>query len=533
MQEVARDVIGLKTNSKQDWISNTTRDLIGKKRAARLNQDKAQYKKLSKECRKQVRQDRQTWADTLALEGEERLNSNDLHDAFTNFRKLRPANINISSPITKSDGTLVSDKLGKLDRWREHYEGQLNRCPVSPPDALRESAGSAIPTSSIPVHPPTIEEVDKAISRLRSRRAPGICGITSELLKAGGICCSEWLTNVICKAWESGSAPDDWKRGIILPFYKGKGQRTDCQNYRGITLLSVPGKVYAHVLLNRIQAHLQQLRRIEQSGFTPHRSTTDRISTLNMILQTRHEYRKPSWVAYVDFRSAFDSVDRDSLWLLLRSKGIPEKILILLEDLYSNTLSCVRVDGELSPWFKISSGVRQGCVLAPGLFLEPMDWLLDRAVHRGYLGLTVGNEIFSDLDFADDVSLLASMLEILVLALEILHEESSQLGLEINWSKTKLQVFDDNTSPPSKVSVLGHDVEIVDSFVYLGSCIDTAGGSEHDACRRIELSRTCMKALDRNIWRSSISLQTNWSDFSHFTMSTYSRFSYMPQTRGV
>ena len=99
-----------------------------------------------------------------------------------------------------------------------------------------------------------------------------------------------------------------------------------------------------------------------------------------MILQTRHEYRKPSWVAYVDFRSAFDSVDRDSLWLLLRSKGIPEKILNLLEGLYSNTLSCVRVDGELSPWFKISSGVRQGCVLAPGLFLEPMDWLLDRAV---------------------------------------------------------------------------------------------------------------------------------------------------------
>ena len=92
------------------------------------------------------------------------------------------------------------------------------------PDALRESAGSAIPTSSIPVHPPTIEEVDKAISRLRSRRAPGICGITSELLKTGGICCSEWLTNVICKAWESGSAPDDWKRGIILPFYKGKNK---------------------------------------------------------------------------------------------------------------------------------------------------------------------------------------------------------------------------------------------------------------------------------------------------------------------
>ena len=135
------------------------------------------------------------------------------------------------------------------------------------------------------------------------------------------------------------------KNGIILPFYKGKVSRTDCRNYRGITLLSVPGKVYAHVLLNRIKAHLHHLRRTEQSGFTPHRSTIDRIATLNMILQTRREYRKPSWMAYVDFRSAFDSVDRQNLWLLLRSMSIPEKIVQLLEDLYSNIFSCVRDSG--------------------------------------------------------------------------------------------------------------------------------------------------------------------------------------------
>jgi len=100
------------------------------------------------------------------------------------------------------------------------------------------------------------------------------------------------------------------------------------------------------------------------------------------------------------------------------------------------------------------------------------------------------------------------MLKILVLALEILHEESSEIGLEINWSKTKLQVFDDTSTPPSKVSVLDHDVEVVDSFVYLGSCIDAYGGSEPDICRRIEKACSHMKSLDRNIWRSSINLQT-------------------------
>jgi len=99
-------------------------------------------------------------------------------------------------------------------------------------------------------------------------------------------------------------------------------------------------------------------------------------------------------------------------------------------------LAVLRVDGELSPWFKTSPGVHQGCVVS-------------RTSHS----LTVGDEIFTNLDYADDVSLPACMLEVVVLALEILQEESSQLGLETSWSKTKLQAFDDSISPPSKVSV--------------------------------------------------------------------------------
>jgi len=94
VQKVIKDVLGLKTNSKQDWISDSTRDLIDKKREARLKQDKPLHKKLTKECRAQVRHDRQLWADTLALEGESLLQSNQFQDAFTNLRKLRPANIN-------------------------------------------------------------------------------------------------------------------------------------------------------------------------------------------------------------------------------------------------------------------------------------------------------------------------------------------------------------------------------------------------------------------------------------------------------
>ena len=114
------------------------------------------------------------------------------------------------------------------------------------------------------------------------------CGASAKLLKAGGECVASRLTEVIQQAWECGTAPDDcMKKGVLLPFYKNKGAKSECKNYRGITLLSIPGKVYAHTVLSRAKEHLQTIRRREQIGFTPCRSTIDRIATLKFILQRR------------------------------------------------------------------------------------------------------------------------------------------------------------------------------------------------------------------------------------------------------
>ena len=88
------------------------------------------------------------------------------------------------------------------------------------------------------------------------------------------------------------------------------------------SLLSCPGKVFAHLLLARVKDKLLSVRRTEQSGFTPQRSTVDRIALLNLLLQGRREHGRPLWIAYVDLRAAFDSADRNALWLLLRSLGI-------------------------------------------------------------------------------------------------------------------------------------------------------------------------------------------------------------------
>jgi len=113
-----------------------------------------------------------------------------------------------------------------------------------------------------------------------------------------------------------------------------------------------------------------------------------------------------------------------------------------------------------------------------------MDHMTERTAHRRIPGVTLGNEVFTDLDFADDVALLAEMLEVLVVAMTIMQEEVAVFGLQINRSKTKiLQVR--QSMPCSTVQLVDGHVEMVDAFVYLGSMIHSSGGSRGDVLRRI------------------------------------------------
>ena len=109
--------------------------------------------------------------------------------------------------------------------------------------------------------------------------------------------------------------------------------------------------------------------------------------------------------------------------------------------------------------------------------------------------VTLGDEIFTDLDFADDVALLAEMLEVLVLVLSVMEEEAA-FGLHINWSKTKIVQFC-NPATCSTVQVADGQVEVIDSFVYLGSTIESTGGSRGEILRRIGLARSCMNLLEK------------------------------------
>lgn len=321
------------------------------------------------------------------------------------------------------------------------------------------------------------------------------------MLKSGGESIVKWLTHIFNEVWETERLPSDWTRGVILPFCKRKGDRLVCGNHRGITLLSIPGKLFTRILLTRALPAIRSSRRLQQAGFMPNRSTVDQISAVRLLIEKTYEFRKDRhlYIGFIDPKAAFDTVCHTSLWSILQALGVPPKIIALFKLLYSNAQSCVRINGRDSDWFPISSGVRQGCVSAPDLFNCIIDHLMSRVCER-VPGVSFGNSHLTDLEYADDTILLSMSYSQLRDALGIYREEAEKLGLQVSWTKTKFMYVGDRLHPPSLQ--LGNDiVEHVKNFAYLGSIVTDNGDLKPEITRRRALAASALQSLWKPLWR--------------------------------
>nr|KAG5689838.1 hypothetical protein BaRGS_012188 [Batillaria attramentaria] len=128
------------------------------------------------------------------------------------------------------------------------------------------------------------------------------------------------LHPLLRKIWESESVPQDWKKGHLVKLPK-KGDLSSCSNWRGIMLLSIPGKVLTRIILERLKIALDKTLREEQAGFRNDRSCTDHIATMRIIIEQSLEWQTPLYSTFVDFQKAFDSVDREVIWKLMSHYG--------------------------------------------------------------------------------------------------------------------------------------------------------------------------------------------------------------------
>ena len=142
------------------------------------------------------------------------------------------------------------------------------------------------------------------------------------MLKHGKDTITGQLVVLFNSIWQEQDVPAAWRKGIIVKLPK-KGNLSDCNNWRGITLLSTPGKVFTRVLLNRLQNAVDQTLRDEQAGFRKGRSCTEQIFAFRDIIEQRLEHQKDLVINFIDFKKAFDSVHRPSLWKILKHYSIP------------------------------------------------------------------------------------------------------------------------------------------------------------------------------------------------------------------
>jgi len=148
-------------------------------------------------------------------------------------------------------------------------------------------------------------------------------------------------------------------------------------------------------------------------------------------------FQRPLHVAYMDLKSAFNSVDRSALWQALQGVGVPGILLHLIGDLHTGTGARVWVGASFLDRFHTTSGFRQGCVLAPALFCRAIDWIMDNIT--GLVSVVVGRDRFTDLDFTDDIVPPVSDCDKLIPCLTQFSVSAGTMGLNVSWSNTKIQ----------------------------------------------------------------------------------------------
>ena len=192
-------------------------------------------------------------------------------------------------------------------------------------------------------------------------------------------------------------------------------------------------------MLKILQARLQQYVSHElpdfQAGFSKGRGTRDQIANIGWIIKKARVPEK-IYFFFIDYAKAFDCVDHNKLWKILKEIGIPDHLTCLLGDLYSGQEATVRTGHGTTDWFQTGKGVRQGCILSPCLFNLYSDHIMRNAgLDEAHAGIKIARKNINNLRYTDDTTFMAESQEELKSFLLKVKEESEKAGLKLNIQK--------------------------------------------------------------------------------------------------
>ena len=216
-----------------------------------------------------------------------------------------------------------------------------------------------------------------------------------------------------------------------------------------------------------------------QAGFRKGRGIKDLIANICWIMEKAREFQN-IYFCFIDYAKAFDYVDYNKLWKILKELGIPDHLMCLLRNLYAGQEATVRTGQGTTDWFQIGKGVRQGCILSPCLFNLYAEYVMRNAgPEEAQAGIKIARRNINNLTYADNTTLMEESEEELKSLLMKVKDESEKVGLQLNIQKTKIMA----SGPSISCQIDGETVGTVADFIFGGSKITADGDCSHEIKR--------------------------------------------------
>ena len=230
-----------------------------------------------------------------------------------------------------------------------------------------------------------------------------------------------------------------------------------------------------------------------QAGFRKGRGTRDQIFSILWIIKRARGFQKNIHFCFIGYAKAFDCVDHNTLWKILKEVGIPEHLTCLLRNLYAGQAATIRTGHGPTDWFQIGKGVHQGCILSPCLVnLYAEDIMKNAGLEEAQAGIKISRRNINNLRYSDDTTFMAESEEELKSLLMKVKEESENVGLKLNIQKTRIMA----SGPITSWEIDGERVETVSDFIFLGSKVTANGDCSHEIKGCLLLGKKIMTSID-------------------------------------
>ena len=467
-----------------------------KRREVKSKGEKERYKHLNAEFQRIARRDKKAFFSDQCKEIEENNRMGKTRDLFKKIRDTKGTFHAKMSSIKDRNGMDLTEAEDIKKRWQEYTE-ELYKKDLHDPDNH-----DGVITH---LEPDILEcEVKWALESITTNKASGGDGIPVELFQILKDDAVKVLHSICQQIWKTQQWPQDWKRSVFIPIPK-KGNAKECSNYCTIALISHASKVMLKILQARLQQYVNRELPDVQAGFRKGRGTRDQIANIRWIMEKAREFQKNIYFCFIDYAKAFDCVDHNKLWKILKEMGIPDHLTCLLRNLYAGQEATVRTGHGTTDWFQIGKGVHQGCILSPCLFNLYAEYIMRNAgLEETQAGIKIAGRNINNLRYADDTTLMAESEEELKSLLMKVKVESEKVGLKLNIQKTKIMA----SGPITSWEIDGETVETVSDFIFLGSKITADGDCSHEIKRRLLLGRKVMTNLDSIFKSRDITLPT-------------------------